>query len=204
MKKMIALLLMSCVMMWGASAQAVLLWTDLGGSAPTDLGEWADGADVFIGKDAVDGVSLGTLPLDGGGGTIAYQIHFNGRDSGGTGEIGDGVAVTVAAGNTMDIALVGQFASGPPSIDFCKISSGLAGPTGDLLNVGGDCGNQSLLGLAAGDYRVQFIEKYDGEYADLTFTVTGGAPAPPVNPVPEPAGLGLVGLALLAVRKRRS
>lgn len=41
--------------------------------------------------------------------------------------------------------------------------------------------------------------------AGWSFEITvEGAPEPPPSAVPEPAGLGLVGLALLAVRKRRS
>ena len=58
--------------------------------------------------------------------------------------------------------------------------------------------------LGAGQYSLRVLA-WSGGYAhgpwDITFD---GDFAPPVSPIPEPAGLGLVGIALLGLRKRRS
>ena len=67
----------------------------------------------------------------------------------------------------------------------------------------GDVG--SWMGLPAGQYAVRMLcwnhPPYNGVWGDWQFDIDV-EDAEPV--IPEPAGLGLVGLALLAVRKRRS
>jgi hypothetical protein len=81
----------------------------------------------------------------------------------------------------------------------------LAGVTqvGPVPNPGDDGG---LTGLPAGEYQFRILCWNNSGYNNTwgTWTVALDFADPPAPPVAEPAGLGLVGMALLGLRKRRS
>ena len=87
--------------------------------------------------------------------------------------------------------------------DLLGVGTGTSYGANDVIYTYPTPGVYVMPGLAAGWYnmRIMNVGSGGGEYWSLTID---GDFAPPVAPIPEPAGLGLVGLALLAVRKRRS
>ena len=87
---------------------------------------------------------------------------------------------------------------------------GWTGAEGDPRYFEGDIAEIAILGFAASGQEILDVNAYLGDKYGITVEGGGNAAAgrallPAAGPViPEPAGLGLIGLALLAVRRRRS
>ncbi|MFH1496607.1 MAG: hypothetical protein ABII82_02160 [Verrucomicrobiota bacterium] len=150
-------------------------------------------ADAGAGTFRVDGSVAGGGPTAitwtgtanvGGGGTNQGELEF----------IMDALGVTPI---TLNGAL--NLISSPLlTVDMSGLGPGV-GNIPLILNDGGDAIVGTFSGLAegapVGTYTLSYI---GGDGNDLVLVGSSGAP------VPEPAGLGLIGLALLAVRRRRS
>jgi hypothetical protein len=174
------------------SAAAVMLWTDAAvagnpGNAPTtlDLGD-GNPTEPFVGKDADDGVSTGTLALSNAG-TIVYELSGAGIDAV---DDGDGFEFEVAAGHIFDFFLTS------PAAEFKWLSTGTA-RSGDVATnfTNGDI---SVTGLGPGYYSSHWFYNGSGTWS-ARITVTS---------VPEPGSftlsvVGMIGVCSLVWRRRR-
>ena len=151
---------------------------------------------IGIGYFTADG-GAGTFKVDGsvaGGGPSAITWNGNTTVSGG-GALKGALAYTMDASGVTPIDLNGILTL-IDSPDLVLDMSGLGGPIGDIPLVNNDAadaivGTFNVTGLGLG-YTLTY---FGGDGNDLVLV------APPI---PEPAGLGLIGLALLAVRRKRS
>ena len=76
--------------------------------------------------------------------------------------------------------------------------------SGQIIDAGEYCSNFATGNGGGGGHDNYVDEIRISNIARAADDMMFGTAAPPEPPIPEPAGLGLVGLALLAVRKRRS
>ena len=130
------------------------------------------------------------------GGT--HQILGHTNTGGGADDGGDGDAWNFSPAGEWSMSLTDQ-----GGIQFIWVYYGHDKSGGEVQSYWNNCPiSWPASGTApAGDYSIGF---YDSGGGNWQFEITVEASEPPEPVIPEPAGLGLVGLALLAVRKRRS
>jgi len=132
---------------------------------------------------------VGGNPGGGGKGALSFVM-------------GAGGVTPLTVNGVVDVAPYDQNYGGSPQSDLLIDMSGLGGGVGDIPLIVND-GTDAIVGefdgapegTMYGGYMLTYV---GGDGNDLVLEGSSG------DAIPEPAGLGLIGLALLAVRRKRS
>ena len=137
------------------------------------------------------GKTVGTDPSN----TITAGTHTISGDTAAPND-GDGFSFAPTGNWTMNFSQSG-------GLQFLWLKSGMDYATGTQVygDFTGSIANFSYSD-AAGGYSIGWYDNFGATW-NIEIIVEGEEPPPP-SEIPEPAGLGLVGIALLGLRKRRS